>query len=77
MKTNNRKKCPACGVEQSKWGSDAGRGITVSGVTYCCEGCFTLVGCVCAEIKQRALVASHAQADAETDRWWLSEGSPD
>ncbi len=64
-------------MEQSEWGSGKGRGITVGKTTYCCEGCFTASGCVCADIKQHAFAVSRADSDLEEGRPWPSEGSPD
>jgi hypothetical protein len=40
-------KCPACGRSRSEWRYANSEGVTVGGLTYCCEGCAKGTRCIC------------------------------
>lgn len=39
--------CPNCGMFQSEWTGNNGKGVQVGNETYCCQGCAMDTGCTC------------------------------
>jgi hypothetical protein len=48
-------RCPRCGMERHGWRGNQGRGVVVSGQTYCCQGCADQTGCDCIGEMERHL----------------------
>lgn len=45
--------CLNCGMLESDWKGDQGRGFWVGSKPYCCEGCAENTGCICADEDER------------------------
>jgi hypothetical protein len=43
----NDQTCANCGMPQSDWQGNGGKGFTMGDKTYCCQGCATGTGCTC------------------------------
>ena len=46
--TTSEKTCDRCGMPQSQWQGNGGKGMQMGDKTYCCQGCATGTGCTCA-----------------------------
>jgi len=48
QQTTSEKTCDRCGMPQSQWQGNGGKGMQMGDKTYCCQGCATGTGCTCA-----------------------------
>lgn len=53
--------CEECGIRQTDWKGNNGRGIQAHGVLACCAGCGEGIGCTCKETGVRRVVVVNTE----------------
>lgn len=55
----DERECAACGMPQSVWQGNDGKGIiSKSGDIFCCEGCSLGTGCTCENVSEQTRIRS-------------------